>query len=148
MVITAPSLRRSWGDEDLEAHTTNLLNQFDGMIRHACGGNKAAKDQLEKQLLYSQQAAHANPFVSFTYEWGVAVSFALKGNSAGYILTARGDSASGVDFESLRSELDIFVDGVDFLREFGLRRRLEDPFQLISVETLAPFGAATVRVYP
>jgi hypothetical protein len=148
MEITAPSLRHSLGDEDPIVHTASLLSQLDGMIRRAPMGIPEAVVQLEKQLFHSQLAAYANPFVSCTYEWGVANSFATKGNAPGYLLTVMGDDSAGLDFENLRLELNIKPDGLDYLREFGIRERLNPHFSIASVDMVAPYGQAVTRIYP
>ncbi|GIF22089.1 hypothetical protein Ate02nite_48190 [Paractinoplanes tereljensis] len=103
---------------------------------------------MENKLLYLQQTRHESPFVSCSHEWSIAQSFALYGNTPGYVLTISGDPASGFDFEELRNSYSLFGDTVSHLKEFGVPRRLGSPFVVECVDLVAPFGQPAVRVKP
>src|SRR4051794_6113895 len=99
MDITASSLRRGAGGQDPVVWTDMLVRMISGLIVALQAGDPHARSQLESQLLYAQQVAYQSPFVSCTHQLGVAHSFALYGNTPGYVLTFRVSADHGVDFQ-------------------------------------------------
>ena len=148
MDICAPTLRRSLGGQNPVIWTDMLLTMIDGLIKAADQGNADAREQLEAQLLYCQQSAFQNPFVSCSHQWAIAQSFAIFGNTPGYILTITGDPSSGVDIQDLRARHRMFGDAVDYLHEFGIPRRVAVPFTVSQVDLVGPFGQPSARIYP
>jgi len=148
MDICAPTLRRSLGGQDPVVWTDILLTMIDGLINATEQGNVDARQQLETQLLYCQQSAFQNPFVSCSHQWAIAQSFAIFGNTPGYILTITGDFNSGVDIQDLRTRHQLYGDAMDYLHEFGIPRRLTGPFVVSQVDLVGPFGQPSARIYP
>jgi hypothetical protein len=146
--ICAPSLRRALGPNDPALWTEMLLVNIGTLIQKTERGDESARQQLEQEFLHAQQAAYHNPYVSCTYSWGIAQSFALAGDTPGYVLTISGASEQGVDFRDLRTRYRLFGDAVDALQEFGIPRRLEHPFGIDQVVLVAPFGQPTTLVFP
>jgi hypothetical protein len=149
MDITAPTMRRAHKSLKPEAWTDQLLDLYDGLIADTAAGNEHAKSQLERQLLVSQQAAYQNPFVSCSYFWSIAQSFALFRDTPGYVLTIECEAGcDGVDFEDLRVTHNLYSGGLDYLREYGLPKRTKTPFEVTVVDLVQPFGQPTVNVKP
>jgi hypothetical protein len=148
MDVCAPTLRRSLGGQDPAVWTDTLLAMIDGLIQGTEQGNTDSRHQLESQLLYSQQSAFQNPFVSCSHQWAIAQSFATFGDTPGYVLTITGDPGAGVDVQDLRTRHQLYGDAMDYLYEFGIPRRLMDPFIISQVDLVAPFGQPSARVYP
>jgi hypothetical protein len=147
MDVCAPSFRRALGLNDPTVWTDMLLGNFTSLIAQTEAGSESARQQLEQEFLHAQQAAYHNPFVSCSYQWGVAQSFALSGNTPGYVLTVVGPEADGVDFRELRRRHHLFGDAVDALEEFGLPRRLAAPFAIEQVMLVAPMGQPSTVVF-
>jgi hypothetical protein len=147
MGIVAPSLRRALGPNDPDLWTDMLLANIDALVDKAERGDESARQQLEQEFLHAQQAAYHNPYVSCSFQWGIAQAFALAKNTPGYVLTITGDPGAGVDFRDLRTRHKLFGDAVDALEEFGIPRRLEDPFQIEEVHLVAPMGQRSVKVF-
>lgn len=139
MVLSAASLRRS-GTSDLAAEqlTEGLLKTFDELIGRSKHGHKDAIDRLESQLLVSQQVAHLNPYVSCTHDLGVALSFALKGGTPGFVLRIESEDDFGIDFEQLRQSYRLFGDSMDYLQEYGIPRKVGKPFEIVEVLRYEP----------
>lgn len=148
MDICAPTLRRSLGGQNPIVWTDTLLTMIDGLIQATKAGSAAARQQLEAQLLYSQQSAFQNPFVSCSYRWAIAQSFAIFGDTPGYVLKITGDANAGVDIKDLRSRYSLYGDAVDYLDEFGIPRRLAHPFVVSQVDLVGPFGQRSAKVFP
>lgn len=148
MNITACSLRRSAAVLDPAAWTDQLLGIIDSCLHHAGLGYAPARKQLEDQLLFAQQAAYQNPYVSCSRQRSVAQSFALHGDTPGYILTISGDDSVGVDFQDVRQRFGLFGDTVDYLAEYGIPRSIIPPFQIVEVERLGSRGVPETVVYP
>jgi hypothetical protein len=148
MTITASSLRRSSFVPDPVVWTDQLLGIIDNLRASAASGNARARKQLTDQLLYAQQEAHQNPFVSCSRKFSIAQGFALHGDTPGYILTISGDEDAGLDFEAVRTQFGLFGDSMDYLEEYGLPRSLNWPFQITQVELVGPHAGPGMVVYP
>lgn len=147
MLLQASSLRRVRGTDPV-VWTNALLAQISELVRAARLGDDDARNQLESQLLTCQQMTFQNPFVSCTFDEGVAVGFALDGGTGGFVLTLEGDLSDGLDFEALRAELGLFRDNVDYLREFGIPFEVGSTVALVRVVRVDSNPLREVRVYP
>lgn len=147
MDITASALRKNYGRGNPREWTEFLLTMILDLIDGAERGDVDSRNQLENQLLFSQQAAYQNPFVSCSRSRAVALGFALHGDTPGYVLTVVGDHSVGVDFQALRQRFGLFGDAVDHLEEYGLPRRLEQPFIVTCVDRVDPVGSFA-KVFP
>ena len=135
MVMRASSLRWSGGAQsEREDWTRALLTQFRRNIAGAMGGDQASKKRLQGMLLNAQQFAFQNPFVSCSFSYSVARSFANAGDTSGCVLTIEGPWYSGTDFEFRRSLFGLYGDAFDCLQEYGLPERLVPPFTLVKVD--------------
>ncbi|CCK24443.1 hypothetical protein BN159_0064 [Streptomyces davaonensis JCM 4913] len=146
MQITAPSLRSGYFD-DPTAWTEMQIDLFTRLLRASDRGDKKAQGHLEDQLLHIQSAKHANPFVSCSHRWSIALSFALFNDTPGYVLTIVG-RGPGFDIAAVRERHGLFGDAVDHLVEFGVPRALGDDFTVEQVHYVQPFGRATEVVFP
>ncbi len=149
MVIGASSLRRSGGSPvDREDWTKALLTQFRRNVADAMGGEQESKKRLETLLLNAQRDAFQNPFVSCSFSYAVAGSFANANDTLGYVLTVEGPWYSGIDYEFLRRLFGLYGDAFDYLQEFGLPERVAHPFSLTKVEAVADSWSPPVRIFP
>jgi hypothetical protein len=149
MEITAPTMRRAFGVMDPELWTDTLLHMIVSLIQCTDSGDGDARNQLETQLLYSQQSAYQNPFVSCSLSRSVAIGFAIHGDTPGYLLTVECDSdCTGVDFEDLRGKHQMYGRPLDYLKEYGVPKRIGPPFRVTSVDLVDPSGQGTVGVFP
>lgn len=148
MNITASSLRRSSAAPGPAAWTDQLLGIIDNLLGNAAAGNVAARKQLEDQLLYAQLSAYQNPYVSCSKQWSVAMSFALHGDTPGYVLTISGDDSIGLDFQNVRRQFGLFADAQDFLEEYGIPRHVSPPFQVNQVQLFGSRAVTQSQVYP
>jgi hypothetical protein len=149
MNVCAPTLRRrSCGGQDPVGWTDILLDIISALIQAAEQGDAIARRELEGRLLNSQQSSSDCPFVSCSYSWGVAQSFALFDDTPGYVLTITGDPSAGVDVEDLRKRHGLYSDALKYLREFGIPRQVEHPFAVSQVDQVKSFGQPSVRIYP
>ena len=110
MSVTASSLRRSSGAPDPAAWTDLLLSIVNNLLRSATAGSVSARKQLEDQLLYAQQSAYQNPYVSCSRQRAVAQGFALYGDTPGYVLTIAGNDSVGLDYQAVRSKFGLYAD--------------------------------------
>ncbi len=99
-------------------------------------------------LLNAQQFAFQNPFVSCSFSYAVARSFANANDTQGYILTIEGPWHSGIDFEFLRNLFGLYGNAFDYLQECGLPEKLEPPFTLVRVDRVDTPWSPAERVYP
>jgi hypothetical protein len=148
MNITASSLRRSSAAPDPDSWTDQLLGIIDNLFKSMVAGNVQARKQLEDQLLYSQLSAYQNPYVSCSWEWSVALGFALKGDTPGYVLTISGDDSVGFDFRDARKRYGLFADAQDYLEEYGIPRSISPPFKIEEVDLFGVRATSRNRVYP
>jgi hypothetical protein len=148
MNITASSLRRSSGAPDPESWTEQLLGIIDNLLNSAAAGNVQARKQLEDQLLYAQLSAYQNPYVSCSRQWSVALGFALKDDTPGYVLTITGDDSAGLDFRDVRDRFRLFADSQDYLQEYGIPRQVGPRFKVDDVCLYGARAASRERVYP
>lgn len=147
MRITAPSLRSTYVQQP-EMFTKLQVELLTGLLAAADHGDDKARSALESQLLHIQNTRHANPFVSCSLRWSVAQSFALFGDTPGYVLTVEGPRDRGFDFAAVREAHGMFGDAVDYLYEFGVPAILGGDFKVREVHHVRPFGAPTEMVYP
>ncbi len=147
--ILASSMRRAAGAPHQRVTWTDaLLGQFRLNIAGAQAGDVACTHRLEALLLDAQAYAFANPFVSCSFSAAVARSFANAGDNRGFVLVIEGPWDKGVDFEGLRNSYRLYANAFDYLQEFGLPKKLEPPFNLVTVyECRDPFSVA-VRIWP
>jgi hypothetical protein len=148
MIITASSLRRSSAAPDPKSWTNQLLGIIDNLLDSAADGNVQARKQLEDQLLYAQLSAYQNPYVSCSRQWSVALGFALKDDTPGYVLTISGDDSIGLDFPGVRNRFGLFADSQDYLQEYGIPRSVRPPFKVDDVYLYGARAASRERVYP
>ncbi|MEW2523222.1 hypothetical protein [Actinacidiphila alni] len=123
MEITAPSLRHAFGHDPV-LMTDQLLLMTSGLVLHADSGDEQARSALEDRLLHMQFSRYENPYVSCSYLWHIAHSFACARDTPGYILTIEGEPAGGLDYESVRRRHRMYSDTVGHLAEFGIPRRV------------------------
>jgi hypothetical protein len=145
MSVTAPSLRSGY-DRDAEAFAELQVDRLKRMLSQADRGDVKARAALESELLHLQSARHANPFVSCSRKWSVAQSFALFGDTSGYVLTIEGEG-QGLDITAVRERHRMFGDAVDHLDEFGVPLALGTDFVVVEVHRVQPRGGPEV-VYP
>jgi len=112
------------------------------------GGDQSSKKRLEGMLLNAQESGFQNPFVSCSFSYSVARSFANEGDTQGYMLTIEGPWFSGIDFEFLRASFGLYGDAFDHLQEFGLPEKLDQPFTLVRLERVNDPWSRPVRVRP
>jgi hypothetical protein len=148
MNITAPSLRKSSVAPDPAAWTDQLLGIIGNLLSHVAAGSVQAKSALEDQLIISQQKAYQNPYVSCSWQRAIAQSFALHGDTPGYVLTISGDDSVGLDFQGVRTKFGLYSDSVDYLHEYGIPRSIAAPFQITEVVLLGSHGVPQAQVYP
>lgn len=146
--ITAASMRRSWGSStDMEQWTDTLLTGYRHTLRDAGTGNAQAIKRLGSMLLNAQLYAYENPFISCSFSQAIALSFALAGDTDGFVLTIDGDWYDGVDFEFLRRRFGYVGTAVDHLQEFGIGKELHPPFHVVRVVRVG-LSQAPQQVYP
>ncbi len=149
LVIEASSLRRSGGSRiEQENWTRALLTQFHRNVAGAMRGQQESKNRLEALLLNAQRFAFQNPFVSCSFSYAMARSFANAFDTLGYVLSVEGPWYSGIDFDFLRGLFGLYGDAFDYLQEFGLSETLSDPFAIAEVERVDDSRSPPVRVYP
>ncbi|MGW2960850.1 hypothetical protein ACWDGI_20605 [Streptomyces sp. NPDC001220] len=146
MSVTAPSLRSGY-DRDAATFAEQQVDRLMRMLSKADKGDARARDALESELLHLQSTRHTNPFVSCSRRWSVAQSFALFGDTPGYVLTVEGEGP-GLDIAAVRERHRMFGDAVDYLFEFGVPQALGADFAVVEVHRVQPFGLPTEVVYP
>lgn len=124
-----------------------LLTQFHGNVAGAMSGQQESKKRLDALLLNAQRFAFQNPFVSCSFSYAVARSFANANDTMGYVLTVEGPWYSGIDFEFLRGLFGLYGEAFDYLQEFGLPETLGYPFALAKVERVDGSRSPPVVVY-
>jgi hypothetical protein len=72
----------------------------------------------------------------------------LADDTPGYVLTIEGPEGDGFDFEAVRARFHLYSDAFDYLKEFGLPRRLENPFSLAEVKLIDGYSSTTVYTSP
>ncbi|MFI0514905.1 hypothetical protein ACH3Y9_33535 [Streptomyces sp. WSLK1-5] len=146
MSVTAPSLRSGY-DRDAATFAEQHVDRLMRMLSKADEGDRTARDALESELLHLQSARHTNPFVSCSHSWSVAQSFALYGDTPGYVLTIEGEGR-GLDIAAVRNRHDLFKDAVDHLLEFCVPLTLDTDFAVVEVHRVQSFGRPSEVVYP
>jgi hypothetical protein len=148
LVLTASSLRKAFGVRDPVQWTEGLLQIISGCVLGALAGVQDSRSQLEWQLLYSQQTAFQNPFVSCSFTQAVAVGFACADDTPGYVVTLEGDWHAGFDFEYVRRQFGLFPDAMDYLAEFGIPRSVAAPFTVVAVHHIDASTGMNSKVFP
>jgi hypothetical protein len=97
-------------------------------------------------LLNAQHLSFQNPFVSCSFSYNVARSYANASDTLGYILTIEGPWYSGIDFGFIRNLFGLYTDAFDYLQEYGLPERLEHPFTLVRIDKVDLWSSE--RVFP
>jgi hypothetical protein len=88
-------------------------------------------------MLNAQRSGVFSPFVSTSSNRNVARSFALDGNTPGFILTIEGPEDRLYDFRQIR-EMNRIPHPSEFmwLNEFGIPLQIEAPFTVTKVEEI------------
>jgi hypothetical protein len=148
MTVTVSSARRGLTPPNF---ITSLRNLFRLAIQGSAQRNPTARKQLQTLLYYAQQSAFMNPFVSCTFDYAIARSFANAGNQSGYVLTITGPWYDGVDYEFVRTTFGLYHFGYDYLREFGVPYDVSvnsTPFLVVKVDRVADALSRPKPVYP
>ncbi|PKB64155.1 MAG: hypothetical protein BZY80_03560 [SAR202 cluster bacterium Io17-Chloro-G2] len=98
----------------------------------------ASKKRLEGMLLNAQRFAFQNPFVSTSFSYSVARSFATAGDTPGYVLTIEGPWYHGIDFEFQRRLFGLYGNAFDYLQEFGVPNNLFPPYTVVASQSVDP----------
>ena len=139
MVIEASSLRCSGGSRtEQEAWTRALITQFRRNSARSVSGDLDSRKKLEGMPLNAQQFAFQNPFVSTSFSYSVARSFATAGDTPGYALTIEGPWYNGIDFDFQRNLFGLYGNAFDYLQEFGIPTSLVPPYTVADSQLVNP----------
>ena len=101
-------------------------------------GDLDSQKRLEGLLLNAQRFAFQSPFVSTSFSYSVARSFATAGDAAGFVLTIEGPWYHGIDFEFQRNLFGLYGEAFDYLQEFGVPTSLQPLYTVVDSQAASP----------
>ena len=137
--LLIPNARRSGGYRtEQEAWTSALITQFRRNSARSVSGDLDSRKRLEGMPLNAQQFAFQNPFVSTSFSYSVARSFATAGDTPGYVLTIEDPWYNGIDFDFQRNLFGLYGNAFDYLQEFGIPTSLVPPYTVADSQLVNP----------